>query len=160
MPGTEATWRRTSSTLSIESASTLTSRSISPARESIRVTNGIAFTPRRDLVARFAALEAGKKMCGLDDGAGRSLDDRIAGNRSASFQTSQPILGGAVRQSDVPRQRDDRGAGVPAQQRYQLQIFLVQVLAPAICLRIRRIAGETCAIIGQNVFPKKMRLKR
>lgn len=36
--------RRTSSTLSIESASTLTSRSISPARESIRVTNGIAFT--------------------------------------------------------------------------------------------------------------------
>ncbi len=42
MPGTEATWRRTSSTLSIESASTLTSRSISPARESIRVTNGTA----------------------------------------------------------------------------------------------------------------------
>ncbi|AIM01468.1 hypothetical protein DU99_19365 (plasmid) [Sinorhizobium meliloti] len=38
------TWRRTSSTLSIESASTLTSRSISPTRESIRVTNGIAFT--------------------------------------------------------------------------------------------------------------------
>ncbi|WP_234835382.1 hypothetical protein [Sinorhizobium meliloti] len=68
------------------------------------------------MVARFAALEAGKKMCGLHDGAGRSLDDPIAGNRPASFQTSHPILRGAARQPHVPRQRDDRGAGVPAQQ--------------------------------------------
>ncbi|MDX0551945.1 hypothetical protein GOL37_07120 [Sinorhizobium medicae] len=36
--------RRISSTLSIESASMLTSRSISAARESIRMTNRIAFT--------------------------------------------------------------------------------------------------------------------
>ncbi len=99
-------------------------------------------------------------MCGLDDGAGRSLDDPIAGNRSASFQTGQPILGGAVRQSDVPRQRDDRGAGVPAQQRISFRTFSSKSSLRRFACASGVLLAETCAIIGQNGFPKKMRLKR